>query len=235
MRRAAFLLPGVVALAIFTLFALNQAPAGQERTAPAPDESALTNPEPDQVRSSSPRKDPRAGAAATTVPGESTDNSEAPTLTDNAYPVRVRVPEIDVNAEIVDLGLNPDGTLEVPQNFDQTGWYTGRSTPGSVGPSVVVGHVDSTNGPAVFFRLRELDVGDTIEIDRSDGLVATFRVSRIEFVDKDEFPTDLVYGHTDEPTLRLITCGGDFDRSARSYESNLLVFAEHTGSRSLVG
>ena len=143
------------------------------------------------------------------------------------YPVRVRIPAIDVESEIIDLGLNEDGTLEVPKDWDQTGWYTGRSVPGNMGPGVVVGHIDSRSGPAVFFRLRDLKVGNMVEIYRSDGTVALFRVSETVMVLKDDFPTDQVYGPTSEPTLRLITCGGDFDRSIESYKGNLIVYAEH--------
>jgi sortase (surface protein transpeptidase) len=147
-----------------------------------------------------------------------------------AYPLRVRIPEIGVDADVIDLGLNTDGTLEVPSNFAQTGWYTGRSVPGEAGPSVVVGHVDSHSGPAVFYRLKDLEVGHVIEIDRSDGLIALYRVSEKENVLKDEFPTERVYGDTAEPTLRLVTCGGDFDRAVRSYQGNLIVFAQHLGN-----
>lgn len=149
---------------------------------------------------------------------------------EDVYPVRVLIPEIGVDAEIIDLGLNADATLEVPKDFEKTGWYTGRSVPGEVGPGVVVGHIDSTIGPAVFYRLRDLEAGHTIEIQRSDGIVALFRVSGTELVLKDEFPTEQVYGSTAEPTLRLITCGGSFDRAVGSYKGNLIVYAEHIGN-----
>ena len=149
---------------------------------------------------------------------------------EDVFPVRVLIPEIGVDADIIDLGLNEDGTLEVPKDFEKTGWYTGRSVPGDVGPGVVVGHIDSTTGPAVFYRLRDLEVGHTIEIHRSDGMIALFRVSGTELVLKDEFPTEQVYGSTVEPTLRLITCGGSFDRSVGSYKGNLIVYAEHIGN-----
>jgi sortase (surface protein transpeptidase) len=145
--------------------------------------------------------------------------------------VRVRIARIGVDAAVVDLGLNADGTLEVPTNYGQTGWYTGRSAPGDPGPSVVVGHVDSLTGPAVFLRLRELAPGDLISITRSDGLIAWFRARETVLVEKDKFPTARVYGPRDEPVLRLITCGGDFDSSDRSYLGNLIVYAEHLGNR----
>ena len=182
-------------------------------------------------------EDESASAPATPQPESIADPAESDTsgvdfttMHVALDPLRVRIPGIGVDAPIIDLGLNSDGTLEVPSNFDDAGWYTGRSIPGEVGTSVVVGHVDSTKGPAVFYRLRELDVGDRIQIDRSDGSVAWFEVTDTVVVDKDEFPTDAVYNATDEPTLRLITCGGSFDRDARSYLSNVIVYAEHVGT-----
>ncbi len=152
---------------------------------------------------------------------------------ERAVPVGVRIPEIDVEANITDLGLNGDGSLEVPSNYDLTGWYTGRAVPGDIGPSVIVGHVDSTTGPAVFNRLPRLEVGDLIEIDRSDGLVARFQVTNVTLAQKDLFPTAAVYGATDVPTLRLITCGGAFNREEGSYGANHIVFAEHLGNEPL--
>lgn len=141
---------------------------------------------------------------------------------------RVRIKAIDVDATVVDLGLNPDRTLEVPADVRLSGWWTGRSVPGEPGPSIVVGHIDSARqGPGVFFRLRELDVGDTVHVERSDGSTAEFRVTETELVLKSEFPTEKVYGSVDGSQLRLITCGGSFDNSARSYAGNLIVYAEH--------
>lgn len=149
-------------------------------------------------------------------------------------PTRVRIPAIEVDATVIDLGLTEDRRLEVPEDISVTGWYTGRSVPGEDGPSVVVGHVDSAvAGKGVFYALRDLVPGDRVEVERSDGTVATFRVTEVATVSKDEFPTDLVYGSTPEPTLRLITCGGTFDRSVRSYEHNIIVFAEFLGKRDL--
>ena len=144
---------------------------------------------------------------------------------------RVRIGKIDVDATIIDLGLNPDRTLEVPEDVRLTGWWTGRSVPGEAGPSIVVGHVDSARqGPGVFFRLRELDIGDVIHVERSDGSVAEFRVTETELVLKDQFPTDKVYGSVEGSKLRLITCGGTFDQSARSYVGNVIVYAQHVGT-----
>ena len=146
-------------------------------------------------------------------------------------PERVHIASIGVDATIIDLGLNPDRTLEVPEDIRLTGWWTGRSVPGEDGPSIVVGHVDSAaQGPGVFWRLRELDIGDMIHVERSDGSISEFRVIETELVLKDEFPTEKVYGSTEGSQLRLITCGGSFDQSARSYRGNVIVYAEHVGT-----
>lgn len=173
-----------------------------------------------------------------TVASAETDEVEVPAPVDQTAaqppveikPIRVRIPGIEVDADVIDLGVRADGKLEVPSDFAQTGWFTGRAAPGEFGPSIVVGHVDSKAGPAVFFRLRELEVGDVVHIERSDGLVAYFRVTDKILVDKDEFPTEEVYGSTDGPELRLVTCGGEFNRSAGSYVGNVIVFAEHLGN-----
>ncbi len=149
----------------------------------------------------------------------------------DARPLRVHVPSIGVNAEMIDLGTNADGTLEVPVDFAQVGWYTGRAVPGAPGPAILAGHVDSYSGPAVFFELADLEPGAIVEIDRTDGLTATYRVVEVFEVDKDSFPTDRVYGPTVGPELRLVTCGGTFDSAARSYESNVIVMAEHVENR----
>ena len=147
-------------------------------------------------------------------------------------PTRVRIPSIKVDVNVVDLGIGPDRSLEVPDDISVTGWYTGRSVPGEIGPSVVVGHVDSAiAGKGVFFDLHRLVASDSIEIERSDGTIAAFRVTEIITVSKNEFPTERVYGSTAQPTLRLITCGGNFDRGVRSYDDNVIVYAEFLGNR----
>lgn len=148
----------------------------------------------------------------------------------SVQPERVIIPAIGVDADVIELGLNPDRTLEVPSDFDTTGWYTGRSVPGEPGPSVIAGHVDTTDGPAVFYRLRDLDPGDVIEITRSDGISARFEVTETRLVEKTEFPTEAVYGPVEGAALRLITCGGTYDQEQRSYRSNLVVFADHVGN-----
>lgn len=175
---------------------------------------------------------PVAGPSAEAAPPEPEPTAPATTAAPDIVPTRVRIPSIEVDAGVIDLGLNPDRTLEVPEDIGVTGWYTGRSIPGEIGPSVVVGHVDSAvAGAGVFYNLRQLETGDRIEVERSDGSVAEFLVTDLVIVDKDEFPTESVYGSTDQPALRLITCGGSFDRGARSYEGNVIVYATHVANR----
>ncbi len=123
------------------------------------------------------------------------------------------------------LGLLPDGPLEVPTDYQQAGWYTGGVTPGEVGTAVIAGHVDSHHGPAVFFGLAALRADDRVQVPRADGSTATFVVYSSEQFAKDQFPTRAVYGATSEAELRLITCGGDFDRVTGHYRDNVVVFA----------
>jgi hypothetical protein len=143
-------------------------------------------------------------------------------------PVRLRIPAIGVNSAVHRLGLTTDGRLDVPtgSRYDEAGWYGGSPAPGSLGPAVIVGHVDSAkDGPSVFFRLRELRVRDVIEVTRVDGPSVRFVVESVASYRKSAFPTALVYGDTDHSALRLITCGGVFDREAGSYTENVVVLA----------
>jgi sortase (surface protein transpeptidase) len=141
-------------------------------------------------------------------------------------PIRMEVPSIGVDSSLLDLGLQDDGSLEVPPDGTSAGWYTGAPTPGELGPAVIAGHVDWDGDPGVFHRLRDLQPGEEISVFREDGTVAFFRVTRVEQFAKDEFPTETVYGDIDHAGLRLITCGGSFDGAARSYDDNIVVFAE---------
>ena len=145
-------------------------------------------------------------------------------------PVALRIERIGVQTFLTRLGLAADGTLEVPEGkeFDLAGWYEGGPAPGATGPAVIAGHVDSATGPSVFFRLDELAPGDLVEVLRADGSFARFRVERTERYAKDQFPADRVYAPTPTAELRLITCGGDFDTSERSYRDNVVVFASST-------
>jgi sortase (surface protein transpeptidase) len=140
-------------------------------------------------------------------------------------PVQLHIPSIGVSTtRFVGLGLNSDGTLQIPQAADVVGWYRKAPTPGERGPAVVTAHVDWEHERGVFHDLRQLKPGDGVTVERADGIAAVFRVSRVEEYLKERFPTDDVYGSTDAAELRLITCGGRYDRGTQNYEANVVVF-----------
>ncbi|MFJ6198600.1 class F sortase [Micromonospora sp. NPDC092111] len=146
-------------------------------------------------------------------------------------PTTITIPRIGVAAEIMPLGTNPDGTVQVPplDQAQRAGWYEPGTSPGETGNAVVVGHVDSAKlGPAVFFQLGALKPGDTIGVSRADGSTATFTVDEVRSYPKTAFPTELVYGPNDRPGLRVVTCGGQFDQAAGSYRDNVIVLATMT-------
>jgi hypothetical protein len=149
-------------------------------------------------------------------------------------PVAIAIPAIAVNSGLQPLGLNPDGTLQVPQPgplYNEAAWYKYSPTPGQPGPSVIEGHIDSAaDGPSVFFRLGALKPGDQIDVTLADRTVAVFTVTGVRQYPKDAFPTATVYGNTDFAALRLVTCGGAFDSVTRSYKANTVVFAALTSS-----
>jgi sortase (surface protein transpeptidase) len=153
----------------------------------------------------------------------------AAAIEEAADPVRVRIPAVGVDASVVPLEVDPNGVLPPPPTNEEAGWWRSGPEPGEAGPAVVVGHVDSRAGPAVFFRLRQLVPGDEVIVEQADGGVARFVVQRTERHAKDAFPTEAVYGDTPAPQLRLITCGGEFDRSTRHYVDNVIVFAMLVG------
>jgi sortase (surface protein transpeptidase) len=150
-----------------------------------------------------------------------------------APPRWIRIRAIGVSAPVIPLGLNPDRTLQTPQEWGQTGWYTGGPEPGERGPAVIAGHVDSTSGPAVFYRLGQLHRGAVISIRRADHSYVRFRVQGVERWPKDRFPTRRVYGRTRTAALRLITCGGAFNGATGHYLDNTIVYAVRvSGQRS---
>jgi sortase (surface protein transpeptidase) len=140
-------------------------------------------------------------------------------------PVRIEIPAIGVTSPLDRLGRAPDRTVQVPSRWAVAGWYAPGTRPGDPGSAVILGHVDSRSGPAVFYRLRELRRGDLVEVARADGSTVRFTVQRTEQYDKRRFPTDEVYYPTLTPALRLVTCGGEFDATAGHYRSNIIVFA----------
>ena len=126
--------------------------------------------------------------------------------------------------DVKDLGLREDNSLDVPSDAESIGWYDRSASPGTVGPTVLAGHVNLHGENGTFARLKDMTAGDTVEVHREDGTTAVFRVDRVGQFSKDAFPTDTVYGPTSEPEIRLITCGGVFDRAKRSYDDNVVVF-----------
>jgi hypothetical protein len=145
-------------------------------------------------------------------------------------PVRLVIPAIGVATPLVRLGLEADGVMQVPTDFGRAGWFDGGPRPGQLGPSVIAGHVDSRTGPAVFYRLRELRPGQVVVVERADGTRLRFVVSHARSFPKDRFPTAEVFGPVPSAELRLITCGGEFDRARGSYRDNLVVFAGLAGA-----
>jgi sortase (surface protein transpeptidase) len=130
-----------------------------------------------------------------------------------------------VTANIISVGQNSDGSIEVPGPYD-VGWYNLGPTPGEVGPAVLVGHVDYvTTGPAVFWNLRNMKPNDTVQITRQDGKTVTFKVEKVASYGQDNFPTQQVYGNISYPGLRLVTCTGDFNYITHHYSDNLVVYA----------
>lgn len=168
-----------------------------------------------------------SGASSRTIP-------KVGTVLPPSNPMKIEIPAIGVHSVVQHLGLNADGTLEVPApgpRYDEPAWYRHSPTPGALGPSIISGHVDSAKkGPSVFFDLGDLEPGDSVMVTREDGIVANFEVEKVRRYPKDDFPTQLVYGNTDNAALRLITCGGTFDRSSGHYTDNVIVFGSLIGS-----
>ncbi len=126
--------------------------------------------------------------------------------------------------EVTDLGLREDNSLDVPSDAATVGWYDRSSSPGTVGPAVMAGHVNYSGEDGTFAKLKDVKKDDTVEVHRKDRTTAVFRVDEVGQYDKDAFPTDTVYGPTSDAEIRLITCGGVFNSAKRSYDDNIVVF-----------
>jgi len=204
-RRVLLVVAG--ALAVLGLVLGGAGLLGSEPPAPAAAVAADPLPTSPPTAAAGPRQQPATGSA----------------------PASITIPAIDVTSPVDSVGLEPDGTLEVPvpgPAYDHAAWYRGSPTPGRVGPSVVLGHVDSAaNGPSVFYDLGRLRPGDRITVTSADRSSRTFAVDAVRSFPKDDFPSLEVYGDTAGPELRLITCGGDFNRSTGHYLDNVVVYA----------
>jgi sortase (surface protein transpeptidase) len=139
-------------------------------------------------------------------------------------PLELSIPAIGLAVPLSELGLNPNDTVQVPTSFQEPGWYEYGPSPGQLGSSVILGHVDSYQGPAVFFQLRTLRPGDSVDVTLADGVTAHFVVRQVAMYLKTSFPTQLVYGSRGYSALQLVTCGGLFDSQTGHYLSNIVVY-----------
>jgi len=146
-------------------------------------------------------------------------------------PTSISIPSIGVTSKsFVDLGIAGDGTISVPGSADEVGFYTGGPTPGQLGPAVLAAHVDSKQGPGIFYRLGAVKAGDVVTVGRADGSTTTFRVDKVASYPKDQFPTEEVYrGDFTRSEIRLVTCGGPFDK-VKHYLDNVVVFGHLEGA-----
>ena len=176
-----------------------------------------------------------AGRIAPSVPGPRPTGRPArpePAALPASPPAELSIPAIGVHSGLSQLKLNADGSLQVPASYTKAGWYDRSATPGQPGPAIVAGHVDSYAGPGVFFRLGALRPGDMVLLRRADGRTVRYVITGVRQYAKDRFPTLAVYGPTRLPTIRLITCGGTFDRASGHYLANVIAFGQLAGAPS---
>lgn len=172
--------------------------------------------------------DLRSGAADRATGGSVPFAQVARTV---ALPVELHIPALEVRSSLQGLRKDRTNVLSVPEDPQRAGWYSQGPAPGDAGPAVLVGHVDSYEGPGVFAGLAGLQPGDVVEVRRSDGTVVVFAVEQVATFPKEKFPTEQVYGADAGRSLRLVTCGGAFDRDNRSYVENVVVFAAPVDGR----
>ncbi|MFE9399162.1 class F sortase [Streptomyces flavidovirens] len=211
----------VTAIAALLLVAGCSAP-GEE----PPPQSAPANRQPVQGDTQARDEQPAQDAEKGTGSGQQ-DAAALP----KSPPRRISIPSLGVSSALEELGQQKDGAMETPVDPAKAGWYVPGPPPGAQGPAVIAGHVSWNGEPSVFHRLSSLKAGDRIEVDRADGKTAQFTVDRTAQYPKNRFPTVEVYKNIDHAGLRLITCGGQYDRSTRYYSDNVVVFASLTGSR----
>jgi hypothetical protein len=157
------------------------------------------------------------GSAAST-------STVAPPVAARSIPVTLQIPAIALTVSLSTLGLNLDGTVQVPSDIQQPGWFRLGPSPGQVGSAVILGHVDSFQGPAVFFRLRTLTAGDQVDVGLADGVTTRFEVTSVAMYSKTQFPDQQVYASHGYSALQLVTCGGAFDSATGHYLSNIVVY-----------
>ncbi|WP_416070831.1 class F sortase [Streptomyces sp. ME08-AFT2] len=172
---------------------------------------------------------PATRAAAPPAPSSSRARDEEPSGKHlrRSRPVRLLVPKISVDAPFTDLAIGRSGRLDPPpaDDVNLVGWHAKGASPGEAGTAIIAGHVDTKTSPAVFAGLSALSAGDVFQVRRADGSKPSFRVDSVETFEKDDFPDERVYGDTPDAEVRLITCAGEYDRRAKDYTDNLVVFA----------
>ena len=222
---------GIVALSVAMILAVG---GGTALAWAATHQSHAPKPSLAQAGTTSPVTPTPARAAATSFPpganpAQTTGGPVVGPTLSASVPKEIKVPAIDVTSTLLTVGRNLDGTIQVPQpgpDYNRAAWFNGLRSPGELGPAIIEGHIDSAaEGPSVFYRLGALRIGDKIYISRTDGKVVVFAVNAVRSYPKSQFPNNLVYGATYDAALRLITCGGAFDRATGSYLSNTVVFA----------
>ncbi|WP_436770623.1 class F sortase [Yinghuangia sp. YIM S09857] len=199
--------------------------------------STVPSPSPDPVV---PGPDAKSAAAASPqaapVPVGATVPEAPPSPSPSAHPpmppsppMLVEIRSIGVQAKLTRVGLTAKGWIDAPTDKDRNlaAWYDGSPTPGAEGTSVIVGHVDVPSGPAVFYDLGTLRKGSVIRVPREDGKTAVFTVYGVQVFGKKDFPVERVYGGTGVPELRVITCGGKYDKK-KGYTGNVVAFARLT-------
>jgi len=193
-----------------------------------------------RAQRSAPQPSPAAAGSIAELPSTSTTTGTAssfgsvPRSTPNtaprvrglapSVPTAIAIPSIGVHSSLIQLDQNVDGSVQVPTSFHIAGWYRRSVTPGQIGPSIILGHVDSKAGPGIFYRLGALRPGDRVSVSRADGSTVEFEITGVREYPKTKFPTIAVYGNTNVPALRLVTCGGTFDRATGHYLSNIVAF-----------
>ena len=165
------------------------------------------------------------GPASAAPAGPLQEGPVGPEMADSP-PVSISIPDIRVESSMERLDLEPDRNLSVPRDPDKTGWYVGGPAPGVLGPAVIAGHVTWDGRPAVFFKVGSMEPGQEIRVERRNGSTAVFEVEKVTQVAKDRFPTEAVYGSINHAGLRLITCGGTYDKEHNRYLDNVVVFAK---------
>jgi Sortase domain len=169
------------------------------------------------------------------APTVASGTTRLPVYAAPSVPVELKIPAIGLSVPLTSLGLNPNGTVEVPTDIQEPGWYKFGPTPGQDGSAVILGHVDSYKGPAVFFKLRALVAGDKVDVTLTDGITAEFTVTSVASYLKTAFPDQAVYGPHGFSALQLVTCSGVFDTHTGHYLSNIVVSTALTGLSSPAG